>query len=294
MKLLSHYIEHQKELYQIINWKNHVITDMLFYSFRDTAYDRRCYPSKLHYHDYYELVIFEQGDIRYVCEGRVYHPSYGDIILIPPGNFHMSVINCESTRYRRHVFYLYPSAFDGVGHRALASFLEKSSNGNILAFSAHEDKRSFMGVLNCLQEALAGEPSPLKNALGLAYVLQAFYLLNQSNCQAKEESTTLPETILMLQEYIDQNFHQISSVSQIAEHFFYSREYVSRLFRKHFDTTISDYIMKRRIAKSQALMAKGLAVTDAAYEVGFRSLSTFIRSFRAVTSMTPSEYRKTL
>ena len=42
MKLLSHYIEHQKTLYpEIINWKNHIVGDMLSYSYRDTVYDRR-------------------------------------------------------------------------------------------------------------------------------------------------------------------------------------------------------------------------------------------------------------
>ena len=93
-------------------------------------------------------------------------------------------------------------------------------------------------------------------------------------------------------ERIDQNFSKISSVSQVAEHFFYSREYVSRLFKKHFDTTISDYISKRRIAESQLLIVKGIPLIDVAYQVGFGSLSTFIRAFRTVTDMTPSEYRK--
>ena len=102
----------------------------------------------------------------------------------------------------------------------------------------------------------------------------------------------MPENVLKIQNYIDHNFSVISSVSQVAEHFFYSREYTSRLFRKHFDTTISDYIMKRRVAESQALILRDMPMIDIAYQVGFGSLSTFIRAFRSVTNMTPSEYRK--
>ncbi len=293
MKLLSHYIEHQMKMHpEITNWENHIVTDMLYYSYRDTEYDRRTYPSALHYHDYYELVVFEEGDIKYVCESCIYHLNYGDIILIPPGKFHMSVITRESTHYKRHVFYLYPSAFDSVGHGALTSFLNRIKDIDIYTFSSPESRHKFMDLLARLKEIFGKEPSALEDALSLSYFLQFFYLLNQKDCQPKSETSSLPENILMLQQYIDQNFSQLSSVSQVAEHFFYSREYVSRLFRKYFDTTISDYIMKRRISESQSLIMQGLPIIDIAYMVGFGSLSTFIRAFRSVTNMTPSKYRK--
>ena len=293
MKLLSHYIEQQtKQNSEISNWKNHIVNDMLSYSYRDTVYDRRTFPSNLHYHDYYELVVLEEGDIQYICEGRVYHPKRGDIILIPPGKFHMSAINCKNTRYRRHVFYLYPTAFDAIGHSILASFLGGTRNEVLLSIHSLEAKQNFMSQLQNLKMAFNGMQTPMEEALRLSYIIHIFYLLNQKDCRPTEEASYLPENILALQQYIDQNYHQISSVAQVADHFFYSREYVSRLFRKYFDTTISDYIMKRRIVKSQALIQQGLSLTEAAYQVGFGSLSTFIRAFRSVVNMTPSEYRK--
>ena len=293
MKLLSHYIERQMERYpEITNWENHMIGDTLAYSCRDTVYNRSTYPSNLHYHDYYELVIFEEGDIEYVCENSVFRPGYGDIILIPPGKFHMSVIRRESTRYKRHVFYLYSSAFDAIGHSALTLFLSRTENGDILTAGSPEARQSLMELLERLRRTLEGSPSGLEEALGLSYILQVFYLLNQKNCQRKDQAASLPENILLLRRYIDENYAQIESVSQVAEHFYYSREYVSRLFRKYFDTAISDYIMKRRIAESQRLIMEDVPIIEVAYRVGFGSLSTFIRAFRVVTSMTPSQYRK--
>ena len=293
MKLLSHYIEHRtKNDIKIAKWKNHIISEALSYAYRDTVYDKRTFPSDLHYHDYYELVVFEEGDVQYVCEGRIYRLKYGDIILIPPGKFHMSVINSERTRYKRHIFYLYSSAFDAIGQGALASFLNRTASGDIFVFALTEQKQMFMDLLGRLRGGFDSESSPFEEALALSYILHIFYLLNQESCQPKSETSSLPENILMLQHYIDRHFSQISSVSQIAEHFFYSREYVSRLFKKYFDTTISDYIMKRRIAESQLLIKQGLSLIDVAYQVGFGSLPTFIRAFREVTNMTPSEYRK--
>ena len=293
MKLFSHYMERQTRMSgEIVNWRNHVVGDRLSYSYRDTEYTRSSYPSSLHYHDYFELVIFEEGDIRYICEGKVYHPKYGDIILIPPGRFHMSAINCDSTVYRRHVFYLYPSAFDSIGHGALTSFLCGVEDGDIGSLGDTETSRQLMGLLDELKEIYGKEGSPLEEALGLSCIIKVFYLLNRGGCRSNSDNCSLPESILELKQYIDRNYADISSVTQVAEHFFYSREYVSRLFKKHFDTTISDYIMNRRIAASQELIVRGCRLVDIAYQVGFGSLSTFIRAFRSVTGMTPSEYRK--
>ncbi len=292
MELLSHYIEQQKKRHpEIMNWKNHIVLDRLSYSYRDTVYNRHTYPSNLHHHDYYELVIFEEGDIHYICADCVYHPRRGDIILIPPGTFHMSVIDCENTRYKRHVFYVYPSAFDSIGHSALTSFLKMTKNGELLTLCSEEARGELLNRLQHLKITLDGAPSPLDEALGLSDVIYIFYLLNQRKSQFRTESVSLPENILAIQRYIDHNFSHIASVSDVADHFFYSREYVSRLFRKYFNTTISAYIMKRRIAKSQDLILQGLPMIDISYQVGFGSVSTFIRTFKAVTDMTPSEYR---
>ena len=56
------------------NWQNHYITPSLYYSHRDTIYTAETYPANLHFHDYYEIVLVMQGDIRYLCEGNVYLP----------------------------------------------------------------------------------------------------------------------------------------------------------------------------------------------------------------------------
>ena len=115
MELYSHYRNQKMPKKSVKGWKNHTVNDGILHSYRNTKYNRGNFPSNLHYHDYYELIIVEKGDIRYVCESRVYYPQAYDIIVIPPKKFHMSAINSESTQYARHVFYFYPSAFKNQG-----------------------------------------------------------------------------------------------------------------------------------------------------------------------------------
>ena len=293
MKLLSYYLEQQaKRQPELATWKNHIVGDQLSYSYRNTLYDRITYPSVLHYHDYYELVIFVEGNIRYVSDGCIYQPLYGDIILIPPGSLHMSAINCESTRYERHVFYLYPSAFDAVGHSSLTSFLSRARDGAHLKLSSFSARQELMELLGEVNAAFKRADSPLDAALGLAQIIRVFYLLNKDGVSPESAVSSLPDGILRLKRYIDQNFSQITSAAQVAKQFFYSREYVARQFRKHLDTTVSEYITQKRVAESCSLIRRGVPLLDAAFQVGFGSASTFIRAFRAVMGITPSEYRK--
>ena len=292
MKLLSHYLQNKNDpRHEITNWENDLINDSLCYSCRSTVYDVNTFPSSLHSHDYYELVIFVEGEINYVCESSVYSPNRGDVIIIPPGKFHMSKLKGERTHYKRHVFYLYPNAFDAVG-ASLADILIRTNEGVHFSLSSREREEELLTLTEKLSSALKKRGDGLSRALAFGYIIEIFCLLNRKDIRHSGESERLPENILALQQYLDAHYTEIDSVSEVAEHFFYSREYVSRLFKKYYDTTILDYIHKLRISKSRSLIAEGMPIIDVCYAVGFSSLSTFIRAFRTATDMTPSEYRK--
>ena len=293
MKLLAHYLRARQQMHpEIVNWRENYLGDSLFYSYRTTVYNRSTFPSSLHYHDYYELVIFEQGDIRYICESQVYYPQPGDILLIPPGKLHMSMLNGETTLYKRHVFYLYPDAFDTLNCGALAGFLNKTREGLWVTTPSIPVQQELSSLLQQLDHALQFPEKPLEQALALGYVIRIFYLINQHSFLSQGISQHLPENVRKIQQYLDSHYAEIQSVSQVAKEFFYSREYLSRLFKEHFNTTVADYIRKRRVARSQSLIEQGIPLGEVCYQVGFENLSTFIRAFRSVTDMTPSQYRR--
>lgn len=290
MKLLTHYLNTPAAQSGERNWRENYINDSLFYSCRETHYTRQTYPSSLHYHDYYELVIFLEGDVHYICESETVRPQYGDIILIPPRKLHMSMINSENTLYHRHVFYFYPDAFDALGCEALMLFLQHEQ---LLTALGDGDRQQLISLLSRLDVSLRME-SACAQALALGYVLEIFYLLNQERTLQTRQQANLPENVRAIQAYIDTYFMEIRSVAEVAEHFYYSREYVSRLFKQAFNTTVADYIMTRRVAHSQTLIANGLPLGDVCFQAGFSNLTTFIRAFHKVAQMTPSQYRKML
>lgn len=274
------------------NWQQFSINNGLLYSFRSTEYDRKTYPSSLHYHDYYELVIFMEGDIQYICEGQTYQPQHGDVILIPPHKLHMSMLKGEQTHYTRHVIYLYPDAFDEIGCSALVDFLAQAAPERTITALKTRERNQLLSLLTRLYQTCEGGDEPRERALALGLIIQIFYLLNQAEPLSHRNGAMLPINLAEMQRYIDEHFTEITSVQEVAEQFFYSREYVSRLFKQYFNTTVSDYITARRIAHSQSLIAQGSTLTEACFGSGFGNMTTFIRCFRSVAGCTPSQYRK--
>jgi AraC-like DNA-binding protein len=66
-----------------------------------------------------------------------------------------------------------------------------------------------------------------------------------------------------------------------------------RLFRRHMEQTVSDYVMRLRIGEACALLSStDRPVAHIAAEVGYQSLANFNRQFRGLKGMTPRQYRR--
>ena len=147
-------------------------------------------------------------------------------------------------------------------------------------------------VLGQLDSILA-RGSSKDHALAIAYTLQAFYLLDNLSASDTAGDPYLPQNVIDIQHYLDEHFTEVASVSNVAEHFFYSREYVSRLFKRYLNTSVADYVANRRVSYCQKLIvSSNLPLIDICYRAGFGSVPAFIRMFQRITGMAPSEYRR--
>ena len=274
-----------------VNWQYQHVNEQMIYSPRSTRYTSSNFPKGLHFHDYYEVLLYVEGDVRYIWESTSFLMERGDLIVIPPSYLHMSRINSDETLYTRHVFYLYPSVFDAYGGESLLDFLHANNGKPFLASLRSAALDRVLPLLEQLNAALTSD-SPDDHALAQGLVLQIFHIFNRQARQRSRTDEYFPPSVLNIQHYLDEHFTEVSTVSEVATHFFYSREYVSRLFKRYLNTTVTDYVLKRRISYSQQLISAGVPLIDVGFQAGFGSVSSFIRSFRNVTGMTPSAYRK--
>ncbi|MFF5987229.1 helix-turn-helix domain-containing protein [Prauserella flavalba] len=98
--------------------------------------------------------------------------------------------------------------------------------------------------------------------------------------------------LLRAKDAIDRDYACPLDVPALARIALMSPTHFTRSFRTTFGETPHQYLRRRRIERAMALLRTPSAtVTDVAAKVGFESLGTFSRTFRAVTGRSPSEYR---
>ena len=94
-------------------------------------------------------------------------------------------------------------------------------------------------------------------------------------------------------EYIDTHLAEELSVRDLAGQCYVSADHLTRLFKKKFGMTVSEYIQDKRFRLAGDLLANGnLSVSAVSNTVGFGNYSYFTEQFKKYYGMTPREYQK--
>ena len=117
---------------------------------------------------------------------------------------------------------------------------------------------------------------------------QIFEMLLQDN-RLLDDGLLVAEKI---HKYISENFARAIMVSELAERFSYSPDYVIRVFKRAYQTTPHKYMTLCRIEYAKALLSTtDLPISEVAEACGYADFTTFFRAFRAHTSCSPSDWR---
>lgn len=115
------------------------------------------------------------------------------------------------------------------------------------------------------------------------------------NCFDTESSFNDGTKNLMLRvkEYIDNSYADSElGTNELAKEFCISLGYLSACYKKEHGITISKYIINRRIEHAEKLLLETtLSVGKIAESCGFNNLSYFMRLFKNIHGVTPSQYR---
>ncbi|MDQ0197997.1 response regulator transcription factor [Neobacillus ginsengisoli] len=95
-----------------------------------------------------------------------------------------------------------------------------------------------------------------------------------------------------IEKYLQANFDRDVKLQEISDHFYISREYISRKFKQEFNVNISDYIVKIRMDKAKSLLKNSqLKIYEIANMIGYQDDKYFRKVFKKVEGVTPNEYR---
>ncbi|MFD0681533.1 MULTISPECIES: response regulator [unclassified Paenibacillus] len=99
--------------------------------------------------------------------------------------------------------------------------------------------------------------------------------------------------IFEIAKYIQNHYHQDITLQEIANHFYLSREYISRKFKQQFQVNLSDYLSGIRLEKAKLLLLNPhLRIAQVAEMVGYDDEKYFSKVFKKMNGFSPNEYRK--
>ena len=117
----------------------------------------------------------------------------------------------------------------------------------------------------------------------------AFYTKEMA---ALDKAAIYSKPVTLCIDYIYNHLHEPIRTEALAQHLGLSRSYLSTLFKKETDQTISDYILSKRMEAAQNMLRfSDYTYAEIAATLAFSSQSHFIRVFRTQTGYTPKAFR---
>lgn len=90
---------------------------------------------------------------------------------------------------------------------------------------------------------------------------------------------------------MDDHYAGKIDIETLAGHAHFSKYHFVRVFKEIYGITPVQYLINVRIEKAKSLIENGASISEACWQVGFESISTFIGLFKEKAGVTSSIYR---
>lgn len=280
-------IENLKGVYETVNFKKD--TNIRLY-LNDKIED---YPP--HWHTPIEIVMPLENVYQAECVNERITLNEGDILFIAPGCLHS--LTAPKNGGVRIIFQADPSVLRGIKELdTIISILSPVYIATKESVPAIYDTLHDM-LLEIKDEYLSG--APLSEVAIYSKFLDFLVLLgrnfaseapNFAHTGNKHQEYT--EKFMHICDYISMHCTEDLTLEEVADMAGFSKYHFSRLFKQFTNVSFYQYLSQNRIYTAEKLLAiPEYSVTAVAYNSGFTSLSSFIRMFKIVKGVTPSEFR---
>ena len=251
-----------------------------------------------HIHYKFEIYYEIEGSRRYFIEDSAYVVNAGSVVLIGENQIHKtaSLGDTPSSRivlnFSREYLERVAQAFPNVDFFA---FLSEERNHLLTGLTVKQQNQ----IYGLLQQLLAMEDETSAAADALRRLLVGTLLLElKEHCRRQQEQTAengrvSNHTVDQIQAYIAEHYAEKLTLTGIANQFYISPYYLSRMFKKSINLSLIEYINGVRIKAAQNLIEQSSgSIAEIAAKTGFMTTAHFRRVFKDATGLSPQQYRQ--
>ncbi len=246
--------------------------------------------SRAHVHDdWFELTIATGGQAYLLSNGEKNLLKSGQIYLGCPYETHeILAVPGDSFRYDLIAFHTEdPQLREKLEQIPL--LLEKSE------FRIFNDERIDQLVNNCILE-LKVEDAHRDEIICANLTLIMHYLIRDfSDMKGSSKTKPTRNEILCFQvmHYIDSHLLSLTSLHEVAEKFNYNYTYLSALFRKTANISLSDYYNEKKLSfAKQLILENKLKVSEVAEKLNYANPYAFSKAFKKHFRISPKHMQQ--
>ena len=256
--------------------------------------------SRWHYHSEFELVLINKGSGKRMVGDHIDQFEDGDLVFLGSNLPHEWL--CEEHYFNKE------QGFQGEG--IVIQFLENFLGENFFNVPENSKMRKVLddstqgcyitgetkaNITKIMLRMIVLPPDERLYSLFKIFEIisktKEYQLLaspNFTNTFQAEKSNSMKKVI----KYIMQNFQKKIQMKDILEVVNMSSTTFSVLFKKTYNMTFSEYVLKVRIGYACSLLTdNNRSISQISFDAGFDNLSNFNRLFKKMKNLTPKEYR---
>ncbi len=108
-----------------------------------------------------------------------------------------------------------------------------------------------------------------------------------------DSAKEIPAALVRVRRHLDSDFRQIPPLDELARTAAMSRSHLCHQFREHFGSSISEYVIRKRMSAAQRLLYEvELRPGDIAEAVGYPDIYQFSKQFKKTFGVSPTQYRR--
>jgi len=254
-----------------------------------------------HNHDSLEILLVREGTMNVRLNDTVLTLSAGDAALVNPYDSHTGLSVSPETGVAYDCLMLEPGDWTlGFAHSSFNELLTQLRQGSMrfASFWKSDNPHTIrlMAAIDRLRLLFDGEKDSDIPVLECELVGEVYHLLSLlASTAEKTPSEYLTSRdlafIRSVTDYVSGHFTAPLSGENICSALGFSRRNFSRLFRRNFGTTFTDYLREYRIQRAASdFRGSTLPIPEIAAAVGFTDYCYFSRSFKRVIGITPAQY----